>query len=405
MTNSYDFKIHTQTTRKQYIKILILDNDRSPLIELQGHANNGTYNITNGSAIRRTCSITMTLDSDRLLPTSNSYFWVDRRFQLYTGIQDLFTNTIQWYNQGIYVIKSPATNLQIGNRTLQISGLDLAALQNGDISGTLDTVVKINAGTPIHAAIYSTITTLGCEDVSRVFVENTPYSTPYDLEFDAGSTVWDIISELTKLYMNYESFYDENGYFIFKKKSTLLGDAIEWDFERYNVINAIQKTINYNNVKNRIVVRGKILDSGEYSGLQPNYEIRVRSETAEDIADKAEIIADGLTDISAIVNRTDSEFALDKLSETKFRTLYIQEDTYYSLDQCEQRAKYEYDQHNNVNATVSLTVVPIYCLTVNQLIKINDVANDIVGVFVINDISGQLAYSGLMTINCSQVYN
>lgn len=401
MIQSKDYRIHTQSIRKQYVKVMILDFNLKPIMELQGYTNGGSYNITNNSAVRRSCSVSMTLTDDRLLPNSNSYFWVDRKFQLYMGIEDNVSGEIIWYNQGIYVIKSPSINIQIGNKTLQIAGLDLTALQNGDISGTLSTDVEIEANTPLHTAIYNTIIELGQEDESRVFVENTPYVVPYDLKFSAGTTVWNIIDTLTKLYMNYESFYDDNGNFIFRQKSTLLGDTIEWNFERYNLINTIQKTINYNNIKNKIVVRGKILDEG----LQPSYEIRVRQETQDDITDKAYITTNNLNYISAIVNRTDSEFALDKLSENQFRTLFVQDDKYYDLEQCRQRANYELEQHNNISATISLTVVPIFCLTVNQLIKINDTKNDIVGTFVINDINGQLAYNGLMTINCSQIYN
>lgn len=401
MIQSNDFRIHTQSTRKQYVKLMILDFNRSPIMELQGYTNGGSYNFTNNSAVRRTCSISMTLTDDKLLPNANSYFWVDRKFQLYMGIEDNISGEVYWYNQGIYVIKSPTTNIQVGNKTLQIAGLDLAALQNGDVSGTLDTNIRITEGVPLHIAIYDTITMLGNEDSNRVFVEPTPYTVPYALEFNAGTTVWNIIDTLTKLYMNYESFYDENGNFIFRKKSTLLGDVIEWDFSKYNLITAIQKNMNYNNVKNRIIVRGKILETG----LQPNYEIRVRNENSDDIWDKAYLTNQGLSDISAIVNRTDSEFALDKLQENNFRTLFVQEDKYYTLEQCKQRANYEFEQHNNLSATMSLTVIPIYCLTVNQLIRINDVENDIVGTFVINDINGQLAYNGLMTINCSQIYN
>lgn len=387
------------------MKILILDNKKTPLIELQGYATSGSYNITNASPIRRTCTISMVLNDTKLLPNANSYFWIDRRFQLFTGLYDIKTDTIHWYNQGIYVVKTPSIDLQIENRTIKISGLDLTALQNGEISGVLDTATKIEAGTPIHSAIYSTITALGYESEANVFVENSPYTVPYDLEFNAGSTVWNIIDTLVSLYMNYEVYYDENGCFIFKQKSALVNDTIEWDFEKYNLINTLQKTVNYNNVKNRIVVRGRILESGEHIGLQPIYEIRVRNATTQDDTDKQLIVTNELNDICAIVNKPDSEFALDKLSETNFRTLYIQDDKYYTLDQCKQRAEYEFTLHNNVNATVSLTVVPIYCLTVNQLIRISDTTTNITGVYVINDINGQLSDSGLMTINCSKIYN
>lgn len=56
-----------------------------------------------------------------------------------------------------------------------------------------------------------------------------PYYIPYDLDFGAGVTVFDILNEISELYPNYEFFFDIDGTFVYQEIPTCIDDSILLD--------------------------------------------------------------------------------------------------------------------------------------------------------------------------------
>ena len=55
------------------------------------------------------------------------------------------------------------------------------------------------------------------------------------------------------------------------------------------------------------------------------------------------------------------------------------------------------------NESVSLSMVPIYHLDVNEMIKVKDEESDVDGYFMINSLSLPLAYNGNMTLSARKI--
>lgn len=384
MTNQ-EYNLFIQSSRKVFVRLLILDKNHAVLKDVTGHCVGGNYSIDEKSAVRVTCNVDFEL-INAYLPSSTSPFWVNKRFRLFMGVEEISTHNIIWFKIGIFCIKDNGVHVSSTGNKISISGLDLMALQSGDVSGTLRNAIAIEANTNIGVAIQNTMNELGYE--TRFVFETTDKLVPYKLEMDAGSTVWDVVEKLTNLYMRWQLYYNPDGYAVFVKKRILTTDPIVWDFSSTKgLILSVNSTFNMSNVKNHIVVWGKLLDDNS----QPMYEIFVRN-----------------------VNYPDCPFTLEKLDEgylngssvyvDRPRTLTIKEDSYYEVAQCQSRCLYEVDLHTNMAETIDLTCVPIYGITVGCLIYLNLPEDGIVGKYAVTNVSCDLKFNGQMTMQAYKVY-
>ena len=285
---------------------------------------------------------------------------------------DFTTNAIVWFDYGIFVISDPNIDIQISSKTISIKGLDKMCLLNGDISGQLSSKLLITAGTPIDSAIKATVTTLGLE--TKVLIETHDYNTPYDIEKDVGTTVWDVVSELNNLYMDWQSFYDTKGYFVFNKIRNKLNDPIIWDFTDKDFRLSGNNQINYSNIRNNFIIYGKLLDSG------------------------VQIVSSKELTISNSPTSPFNTTAMDK------RTWVVKDDRLFTQEQCDERLNYEIWKHTNFNEKISFSCVPIYFLSINDLIYINDVSSGIIGTYCINSITVPLKNSDSMNIGAYKIY-
>ena len=371
MFKQEQYNVLIQKVRELNIKIQILNSNDNIVDEIQGIAIDGSIDITADSAVRRTCSLKMALKT-KLIPSPSSPIWLNKRFRVWIGIRGLITGEIVWFNYGIYVISDPSIDIQISSKTISIKGYDKCCLLNDDISGQLMNKVIIEAGTPISDAIKATAITQGLE--TRVLIDTSPYTTPYKIEKDAGSSVWDVISELTELYMNWESYYDVSGIFVFKEKKNKLNSPIIWNFEEKDFrINGSQE-VNYKNIRNNFTIYGKLLDdSTQIKGSKT------------------------LTN----VNSPNSYFTIEKIGQ---RNYFKQYDKLHNQAQIDAQLAWEIEQHTNFNEIISISCVPIYILNdVNNNIYFNSPEDNLVGKYCITNLSIPLK-EGNMGVQAYRVY-
>lgn len=370
MWTQEQYNVLVQRVRELNIKIEILNSNDIIVDRIEGLAIDGNIDISSDSPIRRTCSLKMVLTT-KLIPSPSSPIWLNKRFRLWVGIRSLITDEIIWFNYGIYTIADPSIDIEISSKTISIKGYDKNCLINGDISGNLMSKVIIESGTPIHEAIRATVTTLGGE--SRVLIDTSPYTTPYKIEKDAGSTVWDIVDELTNLYMNFQSFYDTSGRFVFTQKRNKLNDPIIWDFSQtdFRLNGGVQ--INFNNIKNNYTIYGKLKDDG----------IQLKAEKT-------------LTNTNS-----NSDFTVDKIGQRNF---FLQNDKLFTQEQCDQQLNWEIKQHTNFCEKVNISCIPIYMLSVNDLVYFNNPEDNLVGKYCITNISVSLKPDSSMGLQGYRVY-
>ena len=241
-----DYKVHFQKTQKKYIKLEILNDKDIKVDEIQGVAVDGNITIDAMSTMRRVCDLRFVFNK-KFIPNESSPIWLNKRFRLLVGIENIITNEVVYFNFGVFIISNPAIDIQISGEFMSIKGYDKTCMLDGTISGELDAKIVINQDIPIHDAIRSTAEILGGE--TRLLIDTHEYNTPYKIEKDAGTTVWEILDELRKLYMNWELYYDVDGYLRFNKIKNKLNDMVIYDFLNDDLITAKTIEIDFENIK------------------------------------------------------------------------------------------------------------------------------------------------------------
>jgi hypothetical protein len=371
--NNEEIQACMQPSQNRYIKIEILDSNDYVVDEISGLASEGNLNIDGNSSIRRTCDLKFVLTS-KLVLSSTSPLWINKRFRLWVGILYLFTGDIIWYDQGVYIINDPIIDIQINSNTISIKGLDKMAMIDNTLSGELKVKTVIPVGTPISDAIKSTAQLSG---ETKLLIDTSPYTIPYKIEKEAGNSIYDVLKEIQDLYMTWKCFYDVNGNFVFRQIKNHLSDPIVFDFSQYNVIQSISQTVKYSNVKNYIKVIGKLLDTG----AQYTSELYVHD-----------------------AQYPFNPFTIEKMGEQSTRNLIISGDKYYTQQQVDDRRDYEFLVHSNFADTISISCIPLLFLDTDQIIYINMPEYNIEGKYCITSISCGLKHSDLMQISAYKLY-
>lgn len=259
-----DINLLLQKNKTVYSKVLLLNKNLQTVEELEGKVIDISYSIDSTSDIRRTCTLSIVLDKKQTLLKDETLF-LDKYIKIYIGILNTRTKEIVYYNKGVYVVNSENFTFDILTSTLTLNGNDIVSTLNGTYGGQLTGLsTTILADTDIRKVIIDTITQLG--GITKYNICDIDKKVPYDLEFGVGTTVWEIITTLKDLYSGYESFFDEEGVFIFQKIPTCEEDTIYIDdtLLRPLVINE-NTSIDYTTVKNVTEVWGKCLESDRYT--------------------------------------------------------------------------------------------------------------------------------------------
>ena len=127
-------------SKKIYAKIISLTLDELPIEEITGRVTGGSINIDGTSAVRRTCSVSLVAEDVKI----NDYYWgINTKFQLFIGVENTVDEkyeNIIWFKQGIFLITSFNTSLQLNTYNISIQGKDKMCLINGDIGGTIESL-------------------------------------------------------------------------------------------------------------------------------------------------------------------------------------------------------------------------------------------------------------------------
>lgn len=304
-----DLRIIRQKDQSIYIKVQLLNKcSLKSLAELQGVVTDGSITIDASSLIRKSANLTIHIENNFIGIGKNKMIWFDKYIRLYIGLKDCRTNSIKYYSMGLYIFDPVTFSYSATTNTLSLSLTDLMAQFDGERDGIIgghnkliipayktyaetvydengnivhyageeitETVdgVKTKIPNTIREALISIITTYG-RITSYIIDDIGTYDTkdtfiPYDLEFDTGASILDIITTLRDLYPGYEAFFDDNGTFICRQKSISNKDPIYIDVDEFqNYITNEGETVNIdiNSVKNVIEVWGQDIYYDRYS--------------------------------------------------------------------------------------------------------------------------------------------
>lgn len=134
-------ELHENKNREIYARITVLSFSELPLETIEGRVTGGSINIDGSSAIRRSCSLTITAQNFKY----NHYYWgLDSKFKLEIGIKnkvDPEMPDIIWFNKGIFILTTFNTSENTNSCTISINGKDKMCLLNGEIGGSLEATI------------------------------------------------------------------------------------------------------------------------------------------------------------------------------------------------------------------------------------------------------------------------
>ena len=245
-----DYNIIKQRINERYIKLNILDFQYRTVDEISGNMISCSVQCDADSDLRRSCSVSLVVLDNSFDIQSGGKIWLDKYIQLYIGLKNIYTQEIQWYNQGIYLIDAPTWKYDTTNNTLSFSGLDLMSkltvVRNGQLQG-IPTVIK--QGKSVREAMIATLALGGftkyviSECINR---DGSIQEVPYDIEINQGGYVYDILAKLRDILPQYQIYFDADGVFHYDLipsgdnepvvitddiwKNILIGEDISTDF-------------------------------------------------------------------------------------------------------------------------------------------------------------------------------
>lgn len=369
-----DYDLVQMKVRNTRIKVDVLNFNFQTVNSLEGYVIDGSISVDATSDIRRTCNLTLAIERSDKMISPGGELWLDKFIRIYEGIDNPRDNgNTVWWNMGVFLINNPNTVYNVNTRTVSFEGLDLMAKLTGRRNGQLPAVATVvYAGSKIADVVKQTITQLG--GFEKYIIEDVGYTIPYDIKKDMGSTIYDLLVEIRDLYSDWEMFFDVDGVFHWQQIPDGENEPVVVDFDQLNQPLVISDSIDvdFENVKNNIIVYGRLLDSGE----------QVMA-TAKDTIES-------------------SPYNIDKIGQINY---IVDDERIYNNDLAAQRARYELFLHARMNDAIALEVVPIYWLNdVNIKINYTNEKIGIAGEYLIKSLEIPLGISSSMTINAVKVY-
>lgn len=369
-----DYELSQLKVRNQRIKVDLLNFNFQTINSLEGIVTDGSISIDATSDIRRTCNITLALDKSEDMIVPGGQVWLDKFIKVYVGTDNPRNgNETVWNNMGLFLINNPESVYNVTTNTITFEGLDLMAKLTGRRNGQLPAVTTVvPAESSVADVVKQIITQLGGFD--KYIIQDAGYEVPYDIKKDMGSTIYDLLVELRDLYSDWEMFFDVDGVFHWQQIPDGINEPVVLDFDQLKQKLIISETIDvdFENVKNHIIVYGRLLDNGE------------------------QVMASSTDTIST------SPYNVDKIGQINY---IVDDEKIYSNDLAQQRADYELFLHARMNDSITLETVPIYWLNdVNVKINHTNKKIGIEGEYLIKTLEIPLGVGNNMTITAIKVY-
>lgn len=103
-------------------------------------------------------------------------------------------------------------------------------------------------------------------DVSKYVDMGTWHTVPYDLEFDAGTSLYEFITTIRDLYSGYESFFDTDGRFVLQMIPTCENDPVFLEYyDLSSLVISESIDIDFTTIKNATVIYGKSIEADRFA--------------------------------------------------------------------------------------------------------------------------------------------
>ena len=200
-------------------RVELLDHYENVLADMTDNIasdNTGSISINYQQGVRRTCTITLFDNDGKFIPRVDGDIWINKKFKLYIGIKDIFTDDIYWFSQGVYCLIDPVVDRE--NKTITLNGVDKYGFLGSETGFNQITVTHvIDRNVLIKDAIEDTLMTdMGngsvIDAIPPIIDDNLWIQRmPYELSKAPASYLSDIFIELGNI-MGADTYYDADGH-------------------------------------------------------------------------------------------------------------------------------------------------------------------------------------------------
>lgn len=454
-----------QSQRNISIRINLLNFSKQIIDSIEGQVIGGSITSDANSNMRNTCDIQMVVTDSSFNVEAEGKIWMDRYIQIYIGVEDLNTHQTIWTNKGIYLLNQPTYGYSAESKVLSFQGVDMMALLTDMRGGMLAEAYLIPAGSNVRDVI---ITILGVNGINEYVVDDCKNSdgsiqpVPYDMNFDAGSTWWDVLEALQSILPNYQMYFDVDGVFHYETtpyradepvrmdddiwKQNVISENVSYDFETIkNSVKVLGRThsVDYyateasvdENIVNLTIpgmtaitdglLIGFVLKQSIYGEVSLNVNnLGAKSLTKMDGAAVTSLAKDEywtasyngannswqfLGHLQAVGEWMDDNphspfFVGNPAGEIKIVLYGGDYDNIMSDELATQRAEWEIYQRCRMNDSITLTSVPIYWSEVNWMVAYTPLGQDVVNQYLIRSITTDLTHDGTQTYTLIRWY-
>lgn len=269
---SKDIALVKQHNQVRHSMLRIVNREKRNVYTVIGRYISGGVDIDETSSTRRTANVTMQVYENDIV--NLAYLFMNYYVRLYEGIEDNDTLEVSWYLQGTFIINQNSVKFDKATKTLSFSLSDLMTDLTGDRAGVLHAYQSITKNSQrIDDVMKNVLEICGVTDYDITPIcayrkafnfwdekqSEEDFLVPYDLEFPAGVTAYDILDKLVNLYPNWEMFFDLNGRFICQRKVVEEDNSyVTMDAERLSgLIISESVNIDWSKVKNIVEIWGK----------------------------------------------------------------------------------------------------------------------------------------------------
>ena len=278
MITQKDKNIVYQPVKDLTISLEILNSDMKIMDSIEGKLISDSFSIDANSDVRRSYSAELLVTDNSLIHGEGKLIWMDKYIRPFVGIKDSRTGEVIKYLKGTFIILDGNYSYNATTNTLSLSCSDLMSELNGERNGVLKSAIKYEEGADVRELIVSLL----AETKVRKYIlsDLDGLTTPYEMEFDATQTYYDVLNELISLFSYFEMFFDVDGTFIIQKIPHQDTDNIVLNKEFLSPLIINENTsMSFKEVYNKIEVWGQSIEA-DHSTTVCTYDAATNTYTA-----------------------------------------------------------------------------------------------------------------------------
>ena len=228
-----DMKLVTQPVQKHYLLVEVLSSNFQRLACISGDVISCNISISSEQSVRRTASISMKTDKkgiEAVLSINMTNY-----IRLSIGIEDNENGNVTWYTEGIFIINKNGVQTDATSMSFSMELSDMMYDLTGDRRGTIHAYTSIVKNQQTFEEVMTDL--IGNDEFGGIkdydiepihawknetnVLDESPdddYLIPYDMKFEVGLSIYDILEKLVACYPDWEIFFDSYGTFVCQSK-------------------------------------------------------------------------------------------------------------------------------------------------------------------------------------------